>query len=165
MFVDEGSLRKSKRLLQVGEAIQRITVVEPERRPVKFIGAALGYHADHRSRIASMLGQKLVGDHADFLDDIWIIEHLVASRYARLVRILAIDHEVVAVEATAVHREVSPGSPGDVAAIELAYPRSRKSMAKYIPESAAPPELSAGREIGEPLFIKTNSYFRGGGIQ
>ena len=94
MFITPGGLSEST-LVEVGARVKGVRVVEPVAGAVEGVGAAFGGEGDHGAGGATVLGQKLVGDHAELGDGIGIVDLLDQSADGGIVRVRAIDHEIV----------------------------------------------------------------------
>ena len=70
------------------------------------VGARFGNDVQYRARVAAILGEELVGDQANFLDDVRVVNGLLAARDAGVIDVLAINHEVVRTRAPAVCRKL-----------------------------------------------------------
>jgi len=84
------------------------------------VRAALGDDTEHRARVAAKFGGELISHQADFLHQVWIVERLLATRHARVVDVLAVQHEVVRTHAAAVGRVAHAGGEARLAAAQLA---------------------------------------------
>ncbi len=155
----------SGRLVGVTARVQLVVVVIPERRPVVFVGAALGNHLDHGTGRPAILGVKLVGDQAELLHDVRVVDYLLAARDARVVGVLPVNQEGVAPQAHAVDRVIGAGREGRVPGVDLADARGAKRQREDVSEAAAAAELTADGQIGDATLIEAHTDLRIGGVQ
>ena len=117
-------------LVGVTAGVQGVVIVKPERGAVKVVRARLCDGIKDSTRIAPILGAELIRDEPHFLDRVGIIERDRRPRNAKVVVVLAVDHEVVRAYTPAVHRETGAGAgEGSLSGIQLANARRREGNA------------------------------------
>ena len=125
---------------------------------MKAVRSAFRNDVHHRAGRAAVLGRKLIRDEAYFLDDIWIVDGLLPAGDARIVAVLAIDHEVVGSDPHAIHRvAILPGvwarRKNRLSTAELADARCRKGNGKHI-------AIGGKRQLGDAFGVKHHTDFR-----
>ena len=100
LFVQMGAL------VQIVRCVQALVVDERECGPLEHVRPVPGDHVDDGAGGAAELRRELIGDEPHFLDGVRVIELLLPAGDARIVAVLAVDHEVVRAQAHAVRREV-----------------------------------------------------------
>lgn len=84
----------SRRLIEIAAGVEAVVVVAPEQAAVERVGAALRHHVHDRAGRAAVLRGKLVGHQPNLLDDVGVVHRLLAPGDARVVDVLAVDHDV-----------------------------------------------------------------------
>ena len=156
-----GRLGSAGPLVEIAARVQVVVVVEPERGSAEVVRAVLGDDIHHRARRAAVLRRKLVGDQPDLLDDVSVVNRLLATGDAGIVAVLTIDHDVVRPQPRAVRREVRfrrAGREAGLPAGQLADTRRRSRQREDVPT----PHY---RELGHALGVEADSNFGVGGIE
>ena len=104
---------------------------------MQLVGAVLGHNVHDRARGPPILRQKLVREQVELLDHVGIVHDLLPPGHARIIGVLAVDHEVIAARAHPVRRKVRPVGENRVSAVELAHARRGKRIPKDIAKTAA----------------------------
>src|SRR5215470_16311731 len=116
---------------------------------MEVVRSTLGHQAHHRSRRPAVFGRELIGDQTELLNDFWIVHHLLSPGDTGIVRVLAVNHEAVAANTRAIHREVCARCEYLVPTIELTDSRSRKGKSENVSEPAvAAAWRRQNREVG-----------------
>ena len=130
------------------------------------VRAALGDHIHDGARGAAVLRRELIGDQPELLDDVRIVDNLLAAGDAGVVGVLSINDEVVAARARAVHGKVCARSKGRVAAVELADARRGERKGEHVaePTSAADAARRVCRQVRNSLGVETHADFGIGSV-
>ncbi len=88
------------------------------------------------------------------------------ARHARVIGVLAINHEVVAPRAHAVRRKIRAAGKNRIPAVELADSRRGEREGEHVSKTAAPAILAGQiRQFSKPFFVKTHTDLRCACIQ
>ena len=88
LVFDAPRRRRPDLFIRVGSGIQCIVIVKPECRAVKTVGSTFRDHVHYGAGIAAEFRRELIGDEVHFLNDIGIIDRLLAAADAGIVAVL-----------------------------------------------------------------------------
>src|SRR5713226_644928 len=110
------------------------------------VRSALGDQVHHRSRCPAVFGRELVRDQSEFLNDFWVVQHLLSSSNSGVIGVLTVNHEVVATRTRTVHGEVRARCKDLVSAVELTDSRGPEGKSESVSETAT--RRRQGRKVG-----------------
>ena len=152
LLLTERRRQSPGRLVEIGARVQALVVAEHEAAATELIGAALGRDIHDRAGGPAELGRELVRDQPHFLHDVRVVDLLLTAGDARIVAVLAVDHEVVRANAHAVRREIRPGCEDRLAAPELTDAGGGQRERKHI-------ATVHDRQIGDAAGIEPHPDF------